>query len=51
MNVETLRYMRAMARELASLADKQKMPLLAYIFRMAEMAANELIGPKEGRAA
>jgi hypothetical protein len=51
MSVDALRYMRAMARELAVMADKERAALLAHLFRMAELAAVELVEARGQTAA
>jgi hypothetical protein len=44
MCIENVQYMRTMASELAALAEGNKLDTLAFLFRMAEEEAKEMIG-------
>jgi|HubBroStandDraft_1064217.scaffolds.fasta_scaffold830502_1 hypothetical protein len=44
MQEETLEYLHSMAKELAVLAETQEIGFLAYIFRLAEQGARDLLG-------
>jgi hypothetical protein len=45
MSVETLRYVRAMTHELAWMAEQDGAWIIGCILRIAERAADELLGP------
>jgi len=41
MHTESVKYLRDMVRNLAQMAEKQRLATLAYILRMAEEEANQ----------
>jgi hypothetical protein len=51
MATDRLRYQRDMARELAQLAAAEQQWLLAYLFGLAERAADELLAGASRKAA
>lgn len=52
MHIQKAKYLHDMALELAAMAESEGLDTLAYLFRMAEIEAKELIendGPKGGQ--